>query len=98
MLFQVFRDEDIDPDENPTVVAYLNSVANYCLVRRKDANDFDAMDNDERLKAVIVAGYLPEMEGDLSECSMTEFVQERDKVIAGITEKIWGDNNGRQTI
>ena len=81
VLFQVFRDEDIDPDENPTVVAYLNSVANYCLVRRKDANDFDAMDNDERLKAVIVAGYLPEMEGDLSECSMTEFVQERDKVL-----------------
>ena len=90
VLFQIFRDEDLDPDENPAVVAYLNSVANFCLVRRKDANDFDAMDNNTRLKAVLQGGYLPEMEGDFNDCSMTEFIQERDKVIAGITEKIWG--------
>lgn len=90
VLFQIFRDEDLDPDENPAIVAYLNSVANYCLVRRKDANDFDAMDNDERLNAVLTAGYLPEMNGDYEDSSMIEFIQERDKVIAGMTEKIWG--------
>ena len=90
VLFQIFRDEDLDPDENPAIVAYLNSVANYCLVRRKDANDFDAMDNGERLNAILTAGYLPEMNGDYEESSMIEFIQERDKVIAVITEKIWG--------
>jgi hypothetical protein len=91
VLFQIFRDEDLDPDENPAIVAYLNSVANYCLVRRKDANDFDAMDNDDRLNAVLTAGYLPEMNGDYEDSSMIEFIQERDKVIAGMTEKIWGE-------
>ena len=90
VLFQIFRDEDLDPDENPAVVAYLNSVANYCLVRRKDANEFDALDNEQRLKAVTDGGYLPEMTGDYDDYSMTEFIQERDKVIAGITKKIWG--------
>ena len=91
VLFQIFRDEDLDPDENPAVVAYLNSVANFCLVRRKDADDFDAMDNEQRLKAVLDGGYLPEMTGNYDDYSMTEFIQERDKVIAGITEKIWGN-------
>jgi hypothetical protein len=38
----------------------------------------------------LTAGYLPEMNGDYEESSMIEFIQERDKVIAVITEKIWG--------
>lgn len=90
VLFQIFRDEDLDPDENPAIVAYLNSVANFCLVRRKDANELDALDNNERIKKLLKRNYLPEMEDGYKFTSMIEFIQERDKVIAGITEGIWG--------
>lgn len=90
VLFQIFRDEDLDPDENPAIVAYLNSVANFCLVRRKDANELDALDNNERIKKILKRNYLPEMEDGYKFTSMIEFIQERDKVIAGITEGIWG--------
>lgn len=90
VLFQIFRDEDLDPDENPAIVAYLNSVANFCLVRRKDANELDALDNNERINKLLKRNYLPEMEDGYKFTSMIEFIQERDKVIAGITEGIWG--------
>lgn len=90
VLFQIFRDEDLDPDENPAIVAYLNSVANFCLVSRRDANAYDELDNDQRLKKLLRGGYLPEMEGICDNSSMIEFINERDRTIAGITEKIWG--------
>ena len=90
ILFQIFRDEELDPDENPAIVAYFNSVANYCLVRRRDAYEYEALDNIQRLEKLLKNGYLPEMEGDYTESSMIEFINERDKVIAGIAKKIWG--------
>ena len=90
ILFQIFRDEDLDPGENPAILAYLNSVANYCLVRRRDAYEYNDLDNNQRLEKLLNNGYLPEMEGDYNGFSMIEFINERDKVIAGITKKIWG--------
>lgn len=90
VLFQIFRDEDLDPNENPAIVAYLNSVANYCLVLRKDVNEYDVMDNNQRLNSLFLGGYLPEMGRDYTDRSMIDFIQDRDKIIAGITDKIWG--------
>lgn len=90
VLYQIFRDEELNKDENPYVVAYLNSVANYCLVRRKDIGALDLLDNEKKVEQLIQLGYLPEMYEKCKDFSMMQFIQERDKVLGGLTEKIWG--------
>ena len=91
VLYQIFRDEDLDQEENPAVVAYLNSAANYCLVRRYDLEKLEALDNDKKLAHLTENGYLPDMDEKCKEWGMMEFIQERDRVLSGIVEKIWGN-------
>lgn len=91
VLYRIFTDEDLDQEENPAVVAYLNSVANYCLVRRRDVDALELLDNEQKLQKLMADGYLSEMGEDSKDYSMLQFIQERDKVIGGLTEKIWGN-------
>ena len=91
VLYQIFTDEDLDREENPAVVAYLNSAANYCLVRRYDLEKLESLDNEKKLSQLVKNGYLPEMEEKCQEWGLMEFIQERDRVLCGIVEKIWGN-------
>jgi uncharacterized protein with ParB-like and HNH nuclease domain len=68
---------------------HINSVANYCLVRRFDLENINSLNPKDRI-TYLHQYYMPEMNGYIAnESNVIEFIAQRDHVIREIIDKIW---------
>ncbi|PWK78228.1 uncharacterized protein with ParB-like and HNH nuclease domain [Mucilaginibacter oryzae] len=73
----------------------INSVANYCLVRRHDIETIETKRSPAtKLKYLLKQDYLPELTGVINISSeLFEFIQQRDAVLRDLASDIWNLSN-----
>lgn len=69
----------------------INSLANYCLLRRYDISVIDSKRSSEtKLKYLIKQNYLPELNGhEIQFVDFYNFIVTRDAIIRDLVESIW---------
>ena len=69
---------------------HINSVANFCLVRRYDLETINSLSPVDRIKYLLKQNYLPELNGfDFSSVDILEFITHRDNIIRELINKLW---------
>ncbi len=89
VLLNIFHPEE-KPNEIPEIIwnTHINSVANFCLVKRYDLEHIYPKKTNTRIKYIIKQGYLPEMEG-IEFIDVIDFIEKRDDVIKDLINNIW---------
>ncbi|HVV55645.1 MAG TPA: DUF262 domain-containing protein [Mucilaginibacter sp.] len=90
VLFRIFNaDERPEIIENGHWELIINSVANFCLVRRHDLQIIETKRKpDSKLYYLIKQGYFPEMD-DTKIADYIDFLNSRDSIIRSIASDIW---------
>lgn len=90
VLTKIFQEDEIDNDMDEAAKSlHLNAVANFCLVKRNEIDDVDSTDADDRISYLIDLGYLPEMDDEVKQYSIIDFISHRDNVLRGLVKEIW---------
>lgn len=92
ILVKIF-DEDNIPENYGEVnwQSIINSVANFCLIRRYDYEDVYKRTNFKRIKYMFKQNYFPEMkEFEINEdWTITDFIGTRDNQLKKIINELW---------
>ena len=90
ILVQIFTLEEIDIDANLNDLA-VNSLGNFCLIKRYDIDEFNNKKNNNRIKFLVKKSYLPECDFN-HEANAIDFIEHRNSKINELIGKIWIDN------
>lgn len=92
ILIKIFDELD-KPDSIDDIrwQSFINSVANFCLIRRYDFEDTFKKKGINRIKFLIKQKYLPEMnEVEINnDWSLTDFIGSRDNKLRELIDEIW---------
>ncbi len=91
VLMQMFNEQDLSEDVETDSQVYLliNSVANYCLMRRKDAREYEQLTKiQEKMNYLTLHGEYPELHSKFD--SPLTMILERDEAFQKITKNMWG--------
>ena len=91
VLIPIFNDQDLQVDNNSEAYRYVlvYSVANYCLMRRRDAREYEQLITvDEKMKFLRCHGDFPELRGE-SWSTPQSLIEKRDNALQEITENLW---------
>lgn len=90
ILCQLFENNDWEGIDEELVGAYAECVGNHFLIRRKDYRQYRELNSaSEKIKFVIDAGLVPELNGVQSPKETLEFVKLRDSSLQAIATQIW---------
>ncbi len=88
VLFQIFKYSDFSDEEMKDKYTYLQSLCNYCLVRRPDVDKLNNSSKEGRIATLINLGYLDS--GDYEECGdEISFWIIRKDILRDYIVKIW---------
>lgn len=91
VLTPMFNEQDLSEEVESESQVYLiiNSVANYCLLRRKDAREYEQLTKvQDKIKYLTTHGEYPELQNQYD--TPLSMILERDEAIQKITENMWG--------
>ncbi|SDQ01225.1 Uncharacterized conserved protein, contains ParB-like and HNH nuclease domains [Mucilaginibacter sp. OK268] len=84
-----FLDNNGEPEGDTLYLKKIDSVANYVLIRRNHAEQFNGLNISRRLKFLTKHNYLPEMVNEIEIDDINTFIEKRDKVLRGLVKEIW---------
>ena len=91
ILCPIFSIEDTNNIDKQMVSSYINSAANYCLVRRDQFEDYKAiLLLPEKIDFLKTNGGFPELPNNVAFTNVIEFINMRDSYIAQTVNQIWG--------
>lgn len=92
ILYPIFNIEDLlNIVDEQLATSYINSVANFCLIRRNMIDEYKQQQNiKNKISFLYTNGYLPEISNIQPSITPIEFLNIRDNNIAEITHQIWG--------
>jgi len=91
VLTSMFNEQDLSEEVESESQVYLiiNSVANYCLLRRKDAREYEQLTKvQDKIKYLTTHGEYPELQNQYD--TPLTMILERDEALQKITENMWG--------
>lgn len=91
ILCPIFSIEDINNIDKQMVSSYINSAANYCLVRRNQIEEYKTiLLLPEKIAFLKANGGFPELPDNFTFTNVIEFINMRDSYIAQTVNQIWG--------
>lgn len=93
VLVPLFNEQDMDDSVQTESDRFIliNSVANYCLMRRKEARDYEQLKDLDSKKSFLLDNVeFPELKSFCLESPRT-FIQIRDEAIRNYSDEIWGN-------
>ena len=91
VLMPMFNEQDLaeEVESESQVYLIINSVANYCLLRRKDAREYEQLTKvQDKMNYLSTHGEYPELLNKYD--SPLTMILERDEAIQKIIENMWG--------
>lgn len=92
IMVPIFSADDFTHDDkNPLTTILPGSIANYCLMRRRDAKAFESISvTEDKIKFVLSKNIFPELDGmDLTNKTPFEIIEQRDFAIRNYARQIW---------
>ncbi|MCB0746504.1 MAG: DUF262 domain-containing protein [Ignavibacteriae bacterium] len=90
VLHRIFDENDLELDD-PTFNPYIDSVSNYCLIRRYHLEEYNSKRTVKtKLNFLTKNNYLPEIQNHMNDkINVIDFIILRDNILESLQNEIW---------
>jgi hypothetical protein len=82
--------ENIDESSDDSLYfRRLQSIANYVLIRRNHAEQFNSLSTEKKIRFLKKYDYIPEMQDQIQTLNINVFIENRDQVLRDLANEIW---------